>query len=246
MNARARGFTLFELLLAMALGAGVIAGLLTLTHALGESIRQQQALAGLQSSARLALESLAAEIEGAGATDQPWLPGQRPAVSGSLAATSGDADVLVLTRRNTRNCLGNDNPARDAAGQPLPWQMRSEFALRDGERLVRTCFYGPGPGAGTRQLNAATLVEGIEAFSVRFGEDRDDDGRVDEWIRAGSWTSEPGVLGVRLGVLIVGPHAIGVPSPGRIELLGDLIDVPDDGRPRLVLERTVPIRSRLF
>lgn len=244
MNRTLRGFTLLELLLALALGGFVLAGLLLLTQALTQSVRQQQAVAGLQSTARLALDALAWEIENAAASDSPWSSADSAAVADSAARITADSDRLVLQRRSPRNCVGNDNPVRRPDGQPAFWLLRSEFEVRDGTRLVRTCYYGPGPGPGTRQLNAATLVEGVERLRLQFGEDRDRDGRVDGWVRAGSWRSETDVLGVRIGLIVGAPQAVGATSHDPLELLGETIDPPDDGRPRMALVQTVPIRSR--
>mgnify|MGYP001817773777 CR=1 FL=1 len=244
MTRASRGFTLLELMLALGLGAMVLAGLLLLTQALTQSIRQQQAVAGLQSTARLALDTLAGEIESAGANDAPWSSPVNIAVAGSVARLSDATDRLVLQRHSPRNCVGNDNPIRRPDGQPAFWLLRSEFEVRDRTRLVRTCYYGPAPGPGTRQLNAATLVEGVELLQLRFGEDRDGDGRVDSWVRAGHWTAEADVLGVRIGLLLAARQPVGAAPLAPVNLLGEAIHPPADGRPRLALVRTVPIRSR--
>lgn len=244
MKSRERGFSLMELMLALVLGAGVLTGLLMLTQALTLLVRQQAALADVQSTARLAMDTLAFEVQGAAASDAPWIAGINAAVAGSLPRSTGESDRLVLQRRSPRNCVGNDNPVRNPDGQPAFWLLRSEFEVRDRSRLVRTCFFGPGPGPGTRQLNAATLVEGVEALRLRFGEDRDGDGHVDSWVRAGGWATETDVLGVRIGLIVGAGQSVGAYPRSPYTLLGETIEPPDDGRPRLALVQTIPIRSR--
>lgn len=245
MMARVRGFTLPELLLAMALGAVILAGLVTVVSAVLQTVRAQQALAGVAAVARFATSDIGAAVAGAGFGETPWSSPGPPALDGSIDALSVASDQLVLRRRARTNCLGNDNPAPDATGAPAAWLREEVFSVRDGWRLVKTCHYGPGPGAGTRQLNAATLVEGVEAFQARFGEDRNDDGAIDRWVDAGAWSDETRVLGVRVALLIASPESVRSRPIGRVRLLGQTLSPPDDGRVRLVVEETLPIRGRL-
>jgi len=239
-----RGFTLLELMLALALGALVLAGLLRLTQATTAATRAQQALAGLQAAARFAESELRAEIAAAGFVPEPWTAPAPAAVDGSLDGASPAGDRLVLRRRSRINCLGNANPVRDGDGSPAAWLRESIFALRDGWRLVKTCRYGPPAGPGVRQLNAATLVEGVEAFQLLFAEDDDGDGRRERWVPAGAWSDEGQVIGVRLGLLLASPGPVGARPRGGVDVLDHRHAAPDDGRLRLVLESTVPLRGR--
>ncbi len=242
---RARGFTLLELMLALALGALVLAGLLLLIQSTLQSIRAQQALAGVQATVRFAMRELGSEIEGAGYIDSPWSEGSPDALSGSVDAATVHGDRLVLRRWSRRNCLGNDNPVRDATGAPTTWLRQSDFSLRDGWRLVKTCHYGPGPGPGTRQLNAATLVEGVEAFQVQFAEDRDGDGLAEHWVEAGNWADEGQVLGARIALLVASAAPVQARAVATFDLLGHRVRPADDGRLRLQALVTIPVRGRL-
>ncbi len=238
------GFTLLELLLALTLGALVLAALIALVQGVTLSTRQQQSLADLQASARLALGELAAEVEGAGFTHTPWAAPAPAAVAGSTNGVADASDRLVLQRLTPINCVAATNEVSDSSGAPAHWLRRSEYEVRDGSRLVKTCHYGPVGGPATRQLNAATLVEGVEALQFLFGEDRNDDGTVDAWVPAGAWSDERKVRGLRAGLLLAGSRPVGAAALGPLPLL-DRVETPaDDGRPRLALVATLPIRGR--
>lgn len=245
MKARQAGFTLLELGIALGLGATVLASLLLVAQAMSLSLRQQAALTGLQERAGFALATLRRAVESAGFAATPWTAADRiPAVDGSAAVVTAGGDRLTVRRWSRRNCLGNDNPVPDAAGAPASWLMIGTYEVRPPRGLVHTCHYGPGPGPGVRQLNAATLVEGVEALVLTFGEDRDGDRRVDAWVPAGGWSDERRVIGLRIGLLVAGPAAQ-APATGTLGLLGHTLAPPADGRPRRAVIATVPIRSRL-
>lgn len=245
VNARQEGFTLLELTIALGLGATLLAGMLLVAESSTLSLRQQASLTELQERAGFALGTLSEAVESAGYSPVPWTtPTRDAAVDGSAAIEAPGGDRLTVRRWSRRNCLGNDNPVRGADGEPAPWFRVSAYEVRPARGLVTTCHYGPGPGAGVRQLNAATLVEGVEALVLRVGEDRDGDGRVDAWLPAGGWTDERRVIGLRIGMLIAGPAAQ-APAARPLRLLGRTLTPPADGRPRRAMTTTVPIRGRL-
>lgn len=245
MKCASRGFTLLELLLALALGALVLAGLLLLVQSTLQAVRAQQALGGLQAAARFAVAELTMATAPSGFRESPWDGVILQPLSGSADAVAAHSDRLVVHRRSRRNCMDNDNPVRDAQGAPAAWLLRSDYTVRDGWRLVETCHYGPGPGPGTRQLNAATLVEGVEAFQVLFAEDRDGDNAADAWVRAGAWSDERAVIGVRLALLVASEMPVRARDEGPLQLLDEVMRPAGDGRLRAVVTATVPLRGRL-
>jgi hypothetical protein len=243
------GFTLLELTLALGIGAVMLAGMVMLAEAFTRSLRQQAALSGLQERLGFAVGELRRGAESAGFSPRPWETGSEPsAVSGSVAMATPGGDRLTVRRWSRRNCLGNHNPTVDPDGQPAFGLLVSTYEVREDRGLVRTCHFGPGPGPGVRQLNAASLVEGIEALVLRFGEDRDGDGLVDRWVSPGAWADEARVIGVRIGLLAAGPGdpglASGEPTP-PFRVLGRSLHPARDGRPRRAVTVTVPLRSRL-
>jgi hypothetical protein len=144
-----------------------------------------------------------------------------------------------------RNCFNNDNPARGPDGEPAWWLQRNEYTVRDGWRLVRSCTYGPADGAARRQLHAATVVEGVETLRLRFGLDTDGDRRLDRWVQADNWSREETVLGVRVGLILATERPVGADQSPGPRLFGRIQPTPDDGRARIALALTLPIRGRL-
>lgn len=242
MSRPSAGFTLLELLVALVLGALVLALMLQLIGTLGRGLQVQQSLGLIQSQARYAEQQLAARSASAGYHPMPWL-GTRPnPVQGSNEGAEGSR--LTLREWSAKNCLGNDNPVQDATGEPEFFVRASDWRLAPGKRLVETCYYGPPGSPGTRQLNASTRVEHVEAFRVQFAEDLDGDKQPDRWVRPGLWADENRLLGLRFALLIASPLSTGATHPGSLQLLGETIQVPDDGKLRLAMTRTVAFEGR--
>jgi len=242
MQKQAAGFTLLELMLAMTLGALVLTVMLQLVLSLNRALQVQQSLGLLQSQARYAERQLADRASSAGFQATPWLFAALDTVAGSTEA--GEGSRLVLRQWSSKNCLGNDNPVVNGTGAPEYFIRVSEWRLTPDNRLVETCFYGPAGSPGTRQLNASTRVEHVEGFRVQFAEDLDGDQQTDHWVAAGAWLNESNLLGLRFGLLFASPVPTGAPDPGTVQLLGTTIPVPDDGRLRLSVVRTVAFEGR--
>lgn len=243
MKSRVNGFTVLELMLALSLSALVLAGLLTVAHGVTDALRQVQALDLLSATARHVHAELATVTASAGSRAAPLRDPPMAAVGGSRTGAAND--LLTLRTTSPRNCFGNDNPVRDPGGQPAWWLQHNEYTVRDGWRLVRSCFYGPPNGSLTRQLNAATLVEGVETLRLRFGLDTDGDRRLDRWTAAGGWDEERQILGVRAGLVLATEDPVGVRPTSALTLFGEAYPQPDDGRARIALVLTFPIRGRL-
>jgi prepilin-type N-terminal cleavage/methylation domain-containing protein len=237
MNHRARGFTLLELMLAMALGAVVLTGALQLALAVNRALAVQQGIGELQSQARYAEALISGSAAGAGYAPRPWADPQPAPTAGSRNGLQHD--VLVLRQWSQTNCLANPNPVLDASGAPEFYLRVSEWRLGNDQRLLETCHYGPGGTPGTRQLNASTRVEGVEAFQALFAEDLDGDGRTDRWVRAEEWADPNRVLGLRFALLMVSSTSLGADRVPAVDVLDQRVTPPDDGRARLLIERTV-------
>mgnify|MGYP001815933806 CR=1 FL=1 len=243
MKPRIDGFTLLEVMVALALAALVFTALLTFAQSITATLNQGRALDALSSTARLLHGEFQSVTATAGARANPLQDAPFPAVAGSRSGP--DSDVLTVQAFSPFNCFDNDNPVRGPTGQPAWWVRRNEYAVRDRGRLVRSCFYGPADGQATRQLNAATLVEGVETLRLRFGIDTTGDRRVDRWVPAGGWSEERGVLAIRVGVVLVTEHSVGVEPATDLALFGRAQPAIDDGRARLGLTLTLPVRGRL-
>ena len=237
------GFTVLEVMLALMLATVLLSALLTVAQSATATLRQAQALDLLSSTARHVHYELSSVVAIAGAGRDPIDAKPVTAVAGSRRETG--SDVLSLQSMTPKNCFGNDNPVHGLDGRPAWWLQRNEYSVREGWRLVRTCYYGPVSHSATRQLNAATLVEGVETLRLRFGLDTDGDRRLDHWTRANEWGREDTVIGVRVGLVLATEQPVGATSEAGLTLFGQAHDAAEDGRARIAPTLTFPIRGRL-
>lgn len=242
---RRPGFSLIELLIAVALSGGLALGLVMLAAAATASYRLQNSAAGLQDSARFALTTLSGAVRNAGHHPEPWtLPSPFPALTPETSDGAGLApDRLGLQWWSRRNCFSRDNPALDGDGQPR-WYLRQETFRRSSTgNLARTCRYGPDAVSLTTEINNQGLVEGLEALEFRYAEDRDGDGDAERWVRAGEWTDENRVIAIRIALVLAGTEAVGA-EPVRLDVLGATPRLRSDARLRRTFTATIGIRGR--
>ncbi|KAA9132819.1 prepilin-type N-terminal cleavage/methylation domain-containing protein [Marinihelvus fidelis] len=240
----ARGFTLVELLVAMAIGALVTTSLVRVTQSVGGAWRVQDETARLHEHARLAVRTLLGPVGGAGYQPDPW-SGPLPAVTaGSADEFNAHGDRLEVQRRSPRNCYGSDNPVAGPGGGPAHYLEINRFHVRDGS-LVRQCRYGADSSSLTTQINNLGVVEHVDNFQVLYAEDTDADGVANRWVRAGQWQEESRILGVRFAFLLASPGPLFADHGGAHDLLGTTVNAADDGHARVVSHAAVAIAGRV-
>jgi prepilin-type N-terminal cleavage/methylation domain-containing protein len=243
---RPKGFTLLELLIAVLLVSLIIAGSAQLAQATSRGFRLQQNLAALQENARFGLQMIQREVSQAGFRPAPWQSETAiAAVAGSLDDISDRGDRLVVRRWSVRNCFGNANPVTDPAGRPRYFLRITAFEITAAGQLSMNCEYGPDAGSLTRQINGLGLVEHAVALQLLFAEDSDADRLADRWVKAGHWTDETGVLALQLAILLASPDRIAHrPANGPLQMLGDPVKAPEDGRLYRVFQASERLRGR--
>lgn len=234
MRQRSCGFSLVELMLALALGAALTAGFLQLVSAGVSAARLQQELGNLQENARFALSSMAGSVRNAGFNPEPWgsalpVPDIDPATQADFSSAG---DRLVVNQLSRSNCYGSQNPITDLLGNPHFYHLQNSFWVSDSNTLVRRCTYGPVGAVPVVQVNNLTVIEQIEHLALQFAEDNNGDARMDGWVRAGQWQADSRILGVRLGLLVASHDPLLPASSEEIELLGQTLNTPADGRLR--------------
>ena len=238
--------SLVELLIAMILTAILLLGLVQLVMAASSATLLQDNQAQLQDAARQAGSLLRRAIGPAGFRPEPWnaVYDGTAIAPGTLDSASPHSDRLVVRGWSDVNCFDNRNPDTNGDGNPLFYIRESVFERNSGGHLARTCRYGPSTDALVTQVRNQGLVPGTESFQLLFGEDSDDDGNVDSWVRAGQWSAEHRVLGVRVGLLLAGPDRVGESIERRFEVLDTSRDRGRDGRLRTSLDLTIAVRGR--
>ena len=241
-----RGISLLELLIAMTLGALLLAGLIAIASSTGAASALQRSQAAVQDRARYAATTLARAVREAGFRPQPWSEDHplRALGDGSADDVAHGSDRLVLRAWSDRNCYGNLNPERDAAGRPRFYVRERTFDLSGSDNLMLLCRYGPSADELATQIPRQGLVPGVESFQVLFGEDADRDGRIERWVPAGAWVGPDRVRGVRFGLLVRGDDAVQPTSRRNFTVLNASIRRGSDGRLRRVFAFAAAIRSR--
>lgn len=240
------GFTLIELMVALAVSAVLVSGILQLVLAATASFQLQQGLGQLQESARFLTQQLADAIRPAGFHPRPW---EDASVGQAVNPASADAvsaagDRIEVQRWSDRNCFDDPNPVTGVDDQPLYYLRITLFEVRTGNFMLN-CRYGPHLGSLVTQVNNLGLAEGVDAFQVQFAEDADADGQAERWVDAGQWQDETGLRGVRFALVLASPQAIAGATADPLQLLGAQFTPPDDGRLRRVYHGAIVLAGRL-
>jgi type IV pilus assembly protein PilW len=241
------GFSLLELLLAAALGALLILGLVQIVAAASAAGSLQRNQAQIQDHARFAIGILSRTIREAGFRPEPWSDAYAEDALNerTLDGATPSGDRLAIRDWSDVNCFDNRNPDVDSEGHPLFYLRETVFDLTGDQSLTRLCRYGPSTTALTLQVPRQGLVPGVESFQLLFGEDADQDGSIERWVTAGQWSDPQRVLGVRLGLLLASEESVAEPVSQQHRVLDATVPSPADGKLRRVFEFAVAIRSRI-
>ena len=151
-----QGFTLVELMMALALSSLLVAGLARIALSVTSGFRWQQGVSQSLQDAQFALDQLAREWRAAGFHPEPWTAAGWRSVEWS--PVNGALTVHTLSRHN---CYGSPNTITDPEGLPA-WGLRSShWQLNDAGALGWFCDFGPPTGPSVRQVNGLSLVEGV-------------------------------------------------------------------------------------
>ena len=227
-----RGFSLVELLVAMAIGAVLLTGLVQIAAGARSSYRLQESLAEVQESGRFVVDSLGSILRQSIYSDRPWSdpPSSLGFSPDTADAVTSNGDRLGILTRSDRNCFGNPNPVLDASGKPEFFLRESILELNASKNLAHTCRYGPEQASLITQIQREGLAQNVEAFQALYAEDTDGDGYADSWVRGGEWASETRVMGFRLAVLISSTESVTAPSPATYQVLDLAVTPAADGR----------------
>jgi type IV pilus assembly protein PilW len=229
---------LLELVIALALAALLVLGLVQIAAAASSSTRLQRNQAQLQENARLVFNTLSRVIHRAGFNPQPWNP-QFPALGiteASLDSVTATGDRLAVRDWSDLNCFDNRNPVEDPSGNPLYYIRESVFDVNTDRSLTRQCRYGPSLIDMTTQIRRQGFINNIESFQVLYGLDADQDGSIESWVAAGEWGDLRHILGLHVGVLLASPDGVAEKMPQSYSVLDATVDRPADGKLRRVSE----------
>ena len=195
------GFTLIELMVAIALALFIVAGLSVLFVNLKTTFTSQDQQAQVQDSQRLAMTMLTTTIQSAGYFTDPINNTQAGALPASavnnpdgtsfaaaqgIGGTSGTvgpagtSDTLNVRYQTAigdgiMNCLGGSNPA--SATNPAVWV--NSFAVNSNNEL--TCAVNGG--------SAVAVVSNVAQINLLYGVDTSGDGTTDTYLSAKAITT---------------------------------------------------------
>ena len=232
---RAKGFTLIELMVALAIG--LLVTLVVLQAYLGGlgTQRAQTDAARAQESSRIAFDLLAHSLRQAGYKN-PKAPGlgfcdsttQRLATINDPATISPIAANLVgstVTIANNSDAVKvryfgeglpvgpftTDNSIRDCLGNPVAPNTLAEdtfFVAADANNNNEPTLFCYTTNDAAR--GNVPLVAGIESMQILYGDDNDADGIVNRYIHGGSISLPNNVRSVKLSIIARTPGASAV------------------------------------
>lgn len=269
---RENGFTLVELLVAMALGLMIM---LIMTQVFGSmklSYRAQEGLARVQEDGRIAMHFVAREVRKSGFRAPVWnepLQGYHPLTAASVEGNNGADDTLQIMYQDNVDCLGVLNTSIDPeTTEARALYKRITFSV--AQQMLRwTCEYGATPLALTAQLTNQNIIDGVESFQVLYGIDTDfpPDFSVNSWTTADNITIQSTVclqssflceteglinamqagvpLAVTIGMLVASPGNAGSVQEEQqtFNVLGVSVPAAADQRLRKLFTSTVTIRN---
>lgn len=195
------GFTLIELMVAIAIALFIVAGLSVLFVNLKTTFTSQDQQAQVQDSQRLAVTMLTTTIQSAGYFTDPLNNTQVGALPASVlnnpdgtsfaaaqgiggtsgaAGAAGTSDTLNVRFQTAigdgiMNCLGGSNPS--SATGPVVWV--NSFAVNASNEL--TCAVNGG--------SAVALVSNVAQINLLYGVDTTGDGTTDTYLSANAITT---------------------------------------------------------
>lgn len=270
---RQRGMTLIEILVAIALGLLLLAGILQVFAASRQSYRVQQNTARMQENALIAVEILQRSVREAGFEPPPTavvqlectsigaadcaLAGSNDVAAGTPGATTG-SDLLVTRIRSDGNMTDCQGEALDVGVIAGSGTTNDSFRV-GGADASNPPSLRCGRAASTTASWGQPLVDDIEDMQILYGL-ADSSGTV--FVPASALTTTTrwnAVTAVRIQLCVRSPDTNVIPladtqtcrmdtnSDGTLSAADTLRPsaAPNDGRLRRVVTTTVTLRNRV-
>jgi len=142
------GFSLVELMVALAISSVLLLGLTSIFVSSGQSRTVQTALSGIHETGRFAMDQMSRHIRMTGARTINWTFGPVP---GALVVTNGASDSVAMTYQDTLDC--------NLAAAPASGFVTNTFDV----------------AAGSLRCNGLELIDGVQEMQIFLGEDTDED-----------------------------------------------------------------------
>jgi len=195
-----RGFTLIELMVALALGVILLLSITQIFAGMKSSYRFQENMARVQEQGRIAINMIANQARQAGFRRPAWddpLQGFYPVTGGSTDGGAGVNDTLQIMYMDDLDCFDLPNGAAIHAETNLPinWYKQVTFSVDANDNLIWSCDYGPTIVGLTGEITNVTIASGVDSFQVLYGVDTDLplDFSLNSWAVASAITPETSI-----------------------------------------------------
>lgn len=236
---RQRGLSVVELMIALLIGAFMLAGIASVYISNKSSYVAREAVSALQENGRTALGQLRAGIEQAGfpAIDEGQLPLVLTGATASAdnAPVAGSDRITVAFRASTggtnlgsslTDCLGNDTSV----------VINNTFFVRDGQLVCNA----------TSAAGDDVIAAGVDNLQILYGLDTDNDNIVNRYVRATDLLgTSTNVVSVRVGLLLNSLQPVkDTARSDSFTVLDTQVTAPSDRLLRRVFTTTIPLRNR--
>lgn len=222
INKKQQGMTLIEIMIALAIGTFLMAGVMQIYLGSRQSFRMLDSLSRMQENGRFAMEFIDRDIR---------LAGFRECWTGNIATPINGTDNDGLNNSDS---------------------IAIQMSMTACPVVVLPITYTIANGAGNQpslfQNNNGTnreLIEGVQDMQILYGEDSNGDNTPDYYVPAGTvGLSMNQVVSVRVSLLLVTVNDNIAAQPIPYTFNG-VPTIPTDRRLRRVFSSTVAIRNRL-
>lgn len=214
-----RGFTLVEIMIALAIGSIIVLGATSVFTSTVRSFTVQNGLSDTNETGRYAMQYLARHIRMAGYRDSQW---ERGILPDSIAFTNGTSDTITVTYQSQLGC------------NLVPTAAVTEIA---------NVFDVAG---GALRCNGRTIIDGVEEMQVFLGEDTDGDNIVNRYVDAGTaGVDMDDILTVSINLLVSSESDRVASGASPLAFSFWNTSAVDDGRMRREYSITVGLRNTL-
>lgn len=220
------GFSLVELMIAMALASIIAAGAITMLVSDAQTSRLQINHVAAYTSGRFAFDFILADLRKAGYTNRAKVT---QLVSGTNADGFAESDVLRI--RYDASLVGN----RDCVGNPIS-VVNPALNVVTNEYRVQNI-----DGVNVLTCNNSLLMPGVDGFQVLFGIDNSGDDVPDTYVKPSELIGS-NVVTVQIAMLVASQNLIGEEATKQYQLL-DVAGTLTDRRLRTLYTTTERIRN---
>lgn len=267
---RSQGFTLVEVMIALALGAVISLAVIQVMISNSVTERLNRALTSVQENGRFGMLRLQQDVLLSGRYDplsadlnrsvdiaeEAFFVRQHPVVLvnefssraalGIANGADGSNDRLVVVGQHNVDCRGYH--LGYATGEEFP--VVNEYFVAEGTLKCRgfdlRVLRGLRTAVGHNNHAAYSLLDGVESFQILYGIDALNNGRVSQYVTADNVLASEQVIAIRIGMLLKSTDAINVNNTQSFAVLNEAPILPESSHVYRQFENTILLRNMKY